>query len=383
MNGLLGDGKGAANPLKQLGNREGIDRSLFRVSWHLSGVGRGTDELQDRHVGQASSSSRYTGQQGRTHPVTGGQAQHTPQPFNLSHLSSALSQPDFSADWARVSNRPPSAFVSDYQNQQWAKPAPRSDWAQTYDPKGKGRMISSPQTQMQESPQQSTMSMSPTYHRPFQPSMMGQSGFAPMYQGHLEHQQAQAQAQGTGAHRQMDPREQEKMEAAFERALADAREQSATVQATENKRDEGPAEETKDFKGDLEAVWESLRPEAERLNKLAEWERDFSQVSPLPKPQVRMIDLRLTRITQFTNDEDDLFETLNESLHRDDVGQHSLDEQFQGMWDPEQGVAEDRSDIAREFNEWKSRAMPENGLPETTRYEFGTFPSPRALVFAA
>lgn len=32
MNGFLGDGKGAANPLAQLGNRQGVDRSLFQVS---------------------------------------------------------------------------------------------------------------------------------------------------------------------------------------------------------------------------------------------------------------------------------------------------------------------------------------------------------------
>jgi peroxin-5 len=31
--------------------------------------------------------------------------------------------------------------------------------------------------------------------------------------------------------------------------------------------------------GEFEKVWQSLRPEAERLGKLAEWEKDFSQVN--------------------------------------------------------------------------------------------------------
>jgi peroxin-5 len=39
-----------------------------------------------------------------------------------------------------------------------------------------------------------------------------------------------------------------------------------------------PAEEDREAKGDFEKVWESLKPQAERLNQLAEWEKDFSQV---------------------------------------------------------------------------------------------------------
>jgi peroxin-5 len=102
---------------------------------------------------------------------------------------------------------------------------------------------------------------------------MGHSNFQPMYQG-------QIQQQG-GATRQMDRAEQEKMEAAFEQALEDARAQTRT-ETTANTKSAEPevqAEETRETKGDLDAVWESLKPEAERLNKLAEWEKDFSQVS--------------------------------------------------------------------------------------------------------
>lgn len=108
---------------------------------------------------------------------------------------------------------------------------------------------------------------------------MGQ-GFMPMYQGSSSVLQPQ-QLRQEGQERAMSQAEQEKMEAAFEQALADAREQSVTTTTTEEgvtKEADPPAEETRETKGDLEAVWESLRPEAERLNKLAEWERDFSQV---------------------------------------------------------------------------------------------------------
>lgn len=70
------------------------------------------------------------------------------------------------------------------------------------------------------------------------------------------------------------------MEDAFERALQDARAQ--TTEMAHVAEEEGLEEivrDTGEVKGDMEAVWESLRPEAERLGRLAEWERDFSQVS--------------------------------------------------------------------------------------------------------
>jgi len=75
--------------------------------------------------------------------------------------------------------------------------------------------------------------------------------------------------------------EQRDMEAAFERALEDARAETGDkeVQTRRNDGEEDIEEIVREPKGDLEAVWESLRPEAERLGQLAEWERDFSQVS--------------------------------------------------------------------------------------------------------
>ena len=120
------------------------------------------------------------------------------------------------------------------------------------------------------------------YHQGYQPRMPLSQGFMPMYQGNMAMSQPPAQyGQDTQEGRAMSQAEQEKMEAAFEQALADAREQSTTTRDEEGviKEPEPPAEEMRETKGDMEAVWESLRPEAERLNKLAEWERDFSQVS--------------------------------------------------------------------------------------------------------
>ena len=66
------------------------------------------------------------------------------------------------------------------------------------------------------------------------------------------------------------------MEQAFEKALADARNGET---AEDQDVEEIPRDRDADGQGDFEAVWQSLRPEAERLNQLAEWERDFSQVS--------------------------------------------------------------------------------------------------------
>ena len=73
------------------------------------------------------------------------------------------------------------------------------------------------------------------------------------------------------------------MEDAFERALQDARSQREEEGKQMLGKDKEEVEEIEEIirepKGDFEAVWESLRPEAERLGKLAEWEKDFSQVS--------------------------------------------------------------------------------------------------------
>ena len=100
-----------------------------------------------------------------------------------------------------------------------------------------------------------------------------------MYSGHNQVQMPEGgMIQQMGLQR--SGQEQKDMEAAFERALEDARVQqrAETVHKEEGEEVEEVVREGEP-KGDFEAVWESLRPEAERLNKLSEWERDFSQVS--------------------------------------------------------------------------------------------------------
>ena len=88
----------------------------------------------------------------------------------------------------------------------------------------------------------------------------------------------------TGVHGRTE-QEQHDMETAFERALADARTQTTMEADQETLQGEDEVEEIiRDPKGDFDAVWESLRPEAERLGKLAEWEKDFSQVSVIYSP---------------------------------------------------------------------------------------------------
>ena len=75
--------------------------------------------------------------------------------------------------------------------------------------------------------------------------------------------------------RHVDPAaEQRQFEDLFALAEADVQEEGDVGDAVV----EPAEEEVREAKGDFDAVWESLRPEAERLNKLAEWEADFSQV---------------------------------------------------------------------------------------------------------
>jgi peroxin-5 len=197
------------------------------------------------------------------------------------------------------------------------------------DPKGKGRAVEREEavSHAQAEPFRSLVSS-----QPYRPT------FQPMYSGYNT-----VQPNPTLSHLGRTQIEQQDLDQAFERALADAqsqtRSQPQTAQTTTD--NEGIEEIIREPKGDLEAVWESLRPEAERLNKLAEWESEFSQ---------------------FVNEEDDLYDSLNDSLKRADVGQSSLDEQFDLDED------EDRFGIA------------DDGVPRPKGYEFGMFPSHLRIV---
>lgn len=123
---------------------------------------------------------------------------------------------------------------------------------------------------------------------PYQPahSFGGfQPALQPMYQNYMAQPPPGVQQLAGPSMQEQAQREQEDMNAAFERALADAKAKDAEDLAAEQQQQqvgsqtqEHPEEEVREVKGDFEKVWESLRPEAERLNKLAEWEKDFSQV---------------------------------------------------------------------------------------------------------
>jgi peroxin-5 len=173
---------------------------------------------------------------------------------------------DLGAQWDRF-QQPQQGPAQWHQPQQ--QPQQQSGWADSFG-KGKGREMSPmPMEQQQYQPQMGMGGM------PFGGGAMQtyQPRLQPMYQ-----QQLQQPAPLQAGHAEM--------EAAFERALADARAQTAPEEAKEEvKEDAAKVDEVKedehteaDFKGELDAVWESLKPEAERLNKLAEWEKEFSQV---------------------------------------------------------------------------------------------------------
>ncbi|BEI83734.1 hypothetical protein CcaverHIS002_0403380 [Cutaneotrichosporon cavernicola] len=328
MQGLMNgaDCSAGANPLNQVLKREGVDNSLFR----------------DRMGSPAAGSSSQAAFRPLQGPSQAGPAQaaQVPHPFNLSHLSQALSQPgpvhvpvqqgpvhratpDLSADWERFQSRPAQG--------QWHQPAAANNaWAESFHQgKGKGRAAPPP---AQDYAQQ---------HTP----MMGMGGMGMMMPGNpfgggLQTYQPQLQPMYSQP-QQMAP-DHAKMEAAFEQALADARAQSAPAQEKEEVKEEEVVEEPKeapqaeeqtDFKGDLDAVWESLKPEAERLNQLAEWEKEFSQ---------------------FVEDEDDTFDILERDLNRDDIGQTGLDDQM------EFGSG---AGLEGDFT-------AENGLPPQVQYHF-------------
>ncbi|ORY31920.1 hypothetical protein BCR39DRAFT_524607 [Naematelia encephala] len=277
----------ASNPLKQITQREGVDQSLFR----------------DR-VGPSSGPSNQA-----FRPIPSGPAQAiqplrvnpTPHPFNLSHLSSALAastsrhaSPQFDAEWERASiapvhRQPPPPALLSAEYQSWTSPSHTpSPWVAAFATNGKGKGREAIEQSMPAAP-----------YRPYMPSIGYQPTFQPMYSGYQQQQPIDRAVHHYGR----SETEQKDMEAAFERALEDAR-----LQRNAEVTQEQPAEGVREAKGDFDAVWESLKPEAERLNKLAEWESDFSQ---------------------FVSDEDDLFETLNDSLNRPDVGQTGLDDQLE------------------------------------------------------
>ncbi|WRT63596.1 uncharacterized protein IL334_000519 [Kwoniella shivajii] len=364
MQSLLGGAEcgTSSNPLKQVANREGVDNSLFKdrlaptagPSNHPNSAFRPSPQIINH---QSPSTSLHA----------------TPHPFNLSHLSAALAQPPISATPAQFDGR---AFDAQWEharanghspipNAIQARPQPspamrmmspppaqNSAWSndfQSYSQsKGKSRAVQAPMTHIPPSNDQNGYpNHTPQYG--YQPS------FTPMYQGMIPQQPQLQQQPQYQNHAEVS---QEQMENLFARAEEDYKAASANIsdlgeQQRDSKGEEraepmveesgGVEDMLQEPKGDFEAVWESLRPEAERLNKLAEWESDFSQ---------------------FTNDQDDLFETLNESLNRPEVGQTSLDEQM----DIGNLAVPDGFD---HFNQYDGIGR-DDGIPRSRGYDFAS-----------
>ncbi|OWT37138.1 peroxisome targeting signal receptor [Cryptococcus neoformans Bt1] len=371
---------GPSNPLKQVAQREGVDHSLFK------------DRLAPQSSTQLNAfrSSPSFSPQGQA-PVAR-HANPIPHPFNLSHLSAALAEssrsgsaspvpaasqiplgPNFETRWndamvnglkssPSMSQAPPRAPV------QWAPPpSQESNWINGY-----GEWQSSQEKEKQRAigsgPQ---MAHNSSYYSGMPGASMGLSqgmgmGYQPSFSQMYGQNFQQPPASSLPLEAQLDPRQ---MEALFARAEEDWKATDAAVSQTAEQMDakgkgkerEMPAteetveetitdnvEETKEAKGDFEKVWESLKPEAERLNKLAEWERDFSQ---------------------FTNDEDDLFDVLNESFNRPDVGQASLDQQTDFLQDERLAMGE--GVVARD-----------DGIPQIGNYDFSS-PSRHLLSLSA
>ncbi|KAK8845376.1 hypothetical protein IAR55_006089 [Kwoniella newhampshirensis] len=358
----------SSNPLKQVLQREGVDNSLFK------------DRLAPAPGPSSRSGFRPLLPQHAPAPAPTLHANPTPHPFNLSHLSAALSHSQiggvphpgqFDTQWdsARSNGHslyspPPPGPAMSYQasgssTQQWRGLHPvqvqeeRSSWSNDFQPidqrngvdngKGKGRVLEPRQHHhVPYQPSTSVMGGMSSFRSPYQPS------FTPMFNLPSSYPQAQILSLPSGV--AMDGSNMDelfaKAEEEFMKAEAASKDQVGKgkgKEVVEDQREEVAERAEEDVvrepKGDFDAVWESLRPEAERLGKLAEWEKDFSQ---------------------FTNDEDDLFETLNESLNRPDVGQMPLDDQLDfGQFGFGNGISEElfRSD---------------DGLPTLKNYEFAS-----------
>ncbi|WVQ93997.1 hypothetical protein IAU59_001075 [Kwoniella sp. CBS 9459] len=398
MQSLMGgaDCGTSSNPLKQVAQREGVDNSLFK------------DRLAPTAGPSGPSQSAFRPNLALAHPPAlnahssaNANAIHvnpTPHPFNLSHLSAALSQSAparqvdskaFENQWNHAVNghaqqqqqqpsmvRPvpmPVPLHVDFPNRLVSPPpaaqvvhrpqnGAQSAWSSDFEMyrsngigngKGKGRAAESStqayQPQLEYNQHQSQFGNGHASRMyPYQSGLSNYQGFG----GSALHSSMGPQAQQYGqGHGQMS---HEQMDHLFARAEADWKAVSSEAelkvdesvepqQHQEEAETDGLGELTDDPKGDFEAVWESLKPEAERLGKLAEWERDFSQ---------------------FTNDEDDLYDVLNESLNRPDVGQSDLDRQL--------GLDMDMGGISMPdgFEEDGTYRVG-NGIPEMKGYEFG------------
>ncbi|WVO14903.1 hypothetical protein L204_102542 [Cryptococcus depauperatus] len=395
MNTLLGGAEcGPSNPLKQISQREGVDNSLFK----------------DRLASQSGPSRPNAFQHSVPNPALQTalhrplHANPTPHPFNLSYLSAALSESRsgnaspapasstllnhgaFESMWneARMNNQqlvpPPSMPVHTQtlagMRQAWAHQDSSqsvSAWANNFEghssAKGKERALPLDPTVERGVPE--------SYGLASNGDHLQMLGFMPRFGtglgGYNISGRGMYQGEANAAGMMNTPRDgvqldAKQMDDLFAQAESDFKatltspESTTTINADdvkskqpesvkeqdssqkEEKVDTDLGEEVKDAKGDFDKVWESLKPEAERLGKLAEWEKDFSQ---------------------FTNNEDDLFKILDESLNRPDVGQNDLDQQF-GF------LNEGNTERTKGLDE--GMLIREDGIPNFNGYDFSPQP---------
>jgi peroxin-5 len=164
----------------------------------------------------------------------------------------------------------------------------QSDWADSFQANNAGK------GKARETPPPIPAAQAMILSQPFIPSYPYQPSLQPMHAEYRLNLRTEAQ--------------QKEMEEAFERALEDAKAQSKSTttppqEETEEVRSE---EEMREAKGEFDKVWESLRPEAERLGQLAEWERDFSrvrfltlQLPVMPTPRSLRVE-KMTCLTSYT-----------------------------------------------------------------------------------
>ncbi|KAI5449872.1 Peroxisomal membrane signal receptor PTS1 [Naganishia albida] len=289
-----------ANPLSGMLKREAVDRSVLRdrTESPIAGSSRTSDPgfratpLQGgftprQHAQQQQGQQQQQHQQQQSferafaNAMTLSQQQQGPAGPSMLMRSQAPPPP------MMMATPPPmmQPMMGQGQQQQQGPHAWGGDFQAFVDGKGKAREASPQMQQMQQ--QQPAM----TQYTP----QMGYSPYVPRFQplSHttyapqpFQHQQQPA-FQPPAVQEQVDTA---KLDAEFERALAEHRELEAAQKEDRRgaEKDAAVADDGElqsalaqpregDGQPDFEAVWQSLKPEADRLGKLAEWEKEFSQ----------------------------------------------------------------------------------------------------------
>ncbi|KAJ9091162.1 hypothetical protein QFC20_007720 [Naganishia adeliensis] len=254
-----------ANPLSGMMKREGVDRSVLR----------------DRTDSPVAGSSRTSDPGFRATPLQGGftPRQHAPSPVQQQQGQQQSFERAFANAMTLSQQQQGPAGPSMLMRSQAPPPMTMAPVPSGFSPQMQGP---GPMQQQQQH----------GWGGDFQAFVegKGKSREAPPQQVMQQMQQGSAMSQGRSNNPHKKPIvDTAKLDAEFERALAEHQEleaaqkdavqddgelQSALAQQSEQRDGDGQP--------DFEAVWQSLKPEADRLGKLAEWEKEFSQARPLP-----------------------------------------------------------------------------------------------------